>query len=309
MTKIKLPNTRYYGSKRRVVEKIWDVLCNEKIQFDSFLDVFGGTGIVSYYMLNKGKRVIYNDILKFNCINAKALLESPKNTLKEDEALALCKRRDDVFYRNVIEKNFEDIYYTDVENRLIDTIVQNISFLSHDKQMCAFYLLFQSCMVKRPFNIFHRKNLYLRLNHKTSSFGNYVTWEREFSELFKKFLKELNEFQFAEIPNITITNTSALECQETADLVYIDTPYFSSSSNISYHARYHFLEGLVNYSKIENNIDQTKQNKEIKINATDEFGRKSTFICDLRKLINKFEDKIIVMSYTSCGYPTIDELK
>lgn len=45
---MKLPVTRYYGSKRRVVDKIWHALRNAHIKFNSFLDLFGGTGIVSY---------------------------------------------------------------------------------------------------------------------------------------------------------------------------------------------------------------------------------------------------------------------
>lgn len=309
MTKIKLPNTRYYGSKRRIVEKIWDALNRENIQFDSFLDVFGGTGIVSYYMLKKGKKVIYNDIFKFNCINAQALLATSPNTLSENEALDLLDRKNDVIYKDIIEKNFEDIYYTADENRLIDTIVQNILLLPYEKQACAYYLLNQSCMIKRPFNIFHRKNLYLRLNHKESKFGNYVTWEKSFSELFVGFLRELNEFQITESREILITNSSALQCEETADLIYLDTPYFTNGSTISYHSRYHFLEGLANYTEIEENINIGKANKEIQINACNEFKYKSTFVNDLRQLLKKYQSKTIVMSYTSCGYPSIVELK
>ena len=60
---MKLPATRYYGSKRRVVEKIWAALQENHIDFDSMLDLFGGTGIVSYYMAKKGKAGLYNDIL------------------------------------------------------------------------------------------------------------------------------------------------------------------------------------------------------------------------------------------------------
>ena len=52
---MKLPATRYYGSKRRVVEKIWAALLENHIDFDSILDLFGGTGIVSYYMAKKRK--------------------------------------------------------------------------------------------------------------------------------------------------------------------------------------------------------------------------------------------------------------
>lgn len=304
----KLPNTRYYGSKRRIVDKIWDVLNEEKIQFDSFLDVFGGTGIVSYYMLMMGKKVVYNDIFKFNCINAQALLETPKNTLSEVEALKLLIRKNNVVYDNVIEKNFKDIYYTNDENRMIDTIVQNINLMPSPKRVCAFYVLNQACLIKRPFNLFHRNNLNLRLNHTTSRFGNYVTWEKTFSSLFSQFTEELNKFQFDERPNIEILNTPALSCQATADLVYIDTPYFNNGSSVTYHSRYHFLEGLQHYFEIENNINKEKRNKEILINKNSEFEVKTEFVSQLKDLLDHYRNTTIAMSYTTKGFPTIEEL-
>lgn len=49
---MKLPVTRYYGSKRRVVEEIWFALKKSRIEFDTFLDLFGGTGIVSYLIIS-----------------------------------------------------------------------------------------------------------------------------------------------------------------------------------------------------------------------------------------------------------------
>ena len=185
---MKLPVTRYYGSKRRVVEAIWNAL-NEsaELKFDSFLDLFGGTGIVSYYMLSKGKHVCYNDLFSFNCENAKALLATPKNTFSIEDALSLLNRYDSVQYADVIERNYHDIYYLDEENRMIDTVVQNIQYLPDEKRACAYYILNQTCLIKRPFNIFHRRNLNLRLNHQHSSFGNYVTWEKSFEQLFTQF--------------------------------------------------------------------------------------------------------------------------
>ena len=86
---MKLPVTRYYGSKRKLIEDIWSALEERNIQCNSILDLFGGTGILSYYMLTKGKQVIYNDIFLFNCKIAKALLDTPRNTFKEIDAIDL----------------------------------------------------------------------------------------------------------------------------------------------------------------------------------------------------------------------------
>ena len=38
-----LPVTRYYGSKRRLLDKIWEALAVNQIEFNSVLDLFGGT--------------------------------------------------------------------------------------------------------------------------------------------------------------------------------------------------------------------------------------------------------------------------
>ena len=308
---MRLPVTRYYGSKRRLLDKIWDALAMHQIEFDSILDLFGGTGIVSYYMAHKGKDIIYNDILSFNCEIAKALLCSSRGSFTETDALALLQRVDGREYQNIIAQNFHQVYYTPDEDEIIDIVVQNIHYLEDEKKASAYYVLFQSCMIKRPFNLFHRKNLNLRTNFVKANFGNKVTWEQSFKDLFLKFTKELNEFQFEALPNVDITNTSALECDRDADLVYIDTPYFPKKDvgGITYHSRYHFLEGLMNYAEIPDNIDRGKVNLEIGVGKNWEFEKRSNYINELDEVIYKHRDSIIALSYTTEGYPSIQELE
>ena len=182
--------------------------------------------------------------------------------------------------------------------------------LPQQKQASAYYVLFQSCLIKRPFNLFHRRNLNLRENHVKSNFGNYVTWEKSFETLFKQFSDELNQFQFIQMPNVEIVNHSALECPNIADLVYIDTPYFNKkSSAVSYHARYHFLEGLVFYNDIPAHVNYDKVNREIQIHKSAEFESRSNYQKDLNELLGHYPNSIILMSYTSEGYPSIEELE
>lgn len=307
---MKLPITRYYGSKRRVVEKIWAALEENHIEFNSMVDLFGGTGIVSYYMAKKGKAVVYNDILSFNCEIASALLQSSKGVFTEAHALKLLQRIPGRDYQTIIEDYFDGIYYPREENRLIDTVVQNIAFLNDDERASAYYVLFQSCMIKRPFNIFHRRNLNLRTGFTRANFGNKTTWEQSFEYLFMKFTKELNEFQFAILPRVEVTNMSALHCDRNADLIYIDTPYFAEreSAAITYHNRYHFLEGLMHYEDIPNHINHKKVNREIRFGENPEFENKNHYIEDLSTLLNRHQDSTIALSYTSAGFPSIEEL-
>lgn len=307
---MKLPVTRYYGSKRRVVEKIWDALAEHHIEFETVLDLFGGTGIVSYFMAKSGKTVIYNDILLFNCKIAEALLKTTKGTFTEAQALLLLQRVPGRVYQTIIEDYYDDIYYPKEENQKIDTVIQNIAYISEEERASAYYILFQSCMIKRPFNIFHRKNLNLRTDFKEAKFGNKTTWEQSFENLFVKFARELNEFQFEELPQVEVTNMSALQCNRNADLVYIDTPYFSekNSTTITYHNRYHFLEGLMHYEDIPNQINLEKINREIRIGENPEFEKRSHYLADLHTLLTRHQHSTIAMSYTSAGFPSIDEL-
>lgn len=307
---MKLPVTRYYGSKRRIVEKIGIALQEHDVEYHSILDLFGGTGIVSYYMAKIGKDVIYNDMLSFNCQIAKALLQTPKGTFTESTALSLLQRNPERQYSNIIEDNYHGIYYPTEENKTIDTVIQNIHFLPDEEKASAYYVLFQSCMIKRPFNIFHRKNLNLRTGFTEANFGNKTTWEQPFESLFVKFARELNEFQFDIPPHVEITNTTALHCDRDADLVYIDTPYFQkkNSANITYHNRYHFLEGLMHYAEIPKHINLGKANKEIMIGATSEFEMRNHYIEDLHVLLAQHQYSHIALSYTSAGFPSIEEL-
>lgn len=306
-----IPVTRYYGSKRKLVDKIWDALAYHRIEFHSVLDLFGGTGVVSYYMAQRGKDVIYNDILSFNCQIAKALLQTPKGVFTEHDARQLLQKDPKVAYNHIISECFHDIYYLDSENEMIDIAVQNIQLLPPEKQASAYYILFQSCMIKRPFNIFHRKNLNLRTNFTKAKFGNKVTWEQNFEDLFVKFTQELTTFQFENLPVSEIINSSALSCNMHADLIYIDTPYFTkrNSTSITYHNRYHFLEGLMHYQEIPSLINKNKVNHEISIGKYPEFEVRSNYLNELDALICNHKDSVIALSYTTEGYPSIEELE
>ena len=53
-----LPLTRYYGSKRRLIG--WMVSEFQQYEFQTALDVFGGTSTVSLALKSLGKQVTYN---------------------------------------------------------------------------------------------------------------------------------------------------------------------------------------------------------------------------------------------------------
>jgi adenine-specific DNA methylase len=58
------PSTRYQGSKAKLADWIWEQIAD--LDFMTCLDAFGGTGAVAYRLKQAGKRVTYNDVLRFN---------------------------------------------------------------------------------------------------------------------------------------------------------------------------------------------------------------------------------------------------
>ncbi len=131
-----------------------------------------------------------------------------------------------------------DIYFTDEENEWIDNIVSHINGLELEsgemryKRALLYYGLFQSCLIKRPFNLFHRRNLYLRFARVNREFGNKTSWDKPFNEHFVKFCNEANKLVFRGRKPCQAIRYDALEVPDTRyDLVYIDPPYLTKEGS------------------------------------------------------------------------------
>ena len=304
---VSIPSTRYVGSKQKLVNWIWENI--QDLEFNSFLDLFGGTGVVGYVAKINGKKVIYNDYLKFNYIIGKALIENNKEKLTNIDINFILSKHN-FNYPKFISNTFKDIYYTDEENKFLVIIIHNISLLKNEyKRALAFYCLFQSCIRKRPYNLFHRKNLYVRFAEVKRSFGNKKTWDTPFPEHLKKFVHEINSLIIDNKKENKSVNLDIFELSGNYDLVYIDTPYFSSHSNIGvdYKDFYHFLEGIVNYSKWNNIIDNKSKHKRL-VRDYSIWTDKNKIYDAFDRLFSKFKDSILVVSYRSGGIPTKEQM-
>lgn len=307
----KYPSTRYSGSKRRLLDWIWEHV--KDLKFNTVLDLFGGTGSVSLMFKRYGKQVFYNDLLKFNQIIGKAIIEN-KNTFVSDsdidKVLNFNNKRD---YPDFIQKNFKGIFFLDHENEWLDKIISNIMNVKNEyKRAILFASLFQACLAKRPFNLFHRANLYIRTANVPRSFGNKTTWDTPFEKLLRRFVYEYNRAVFDNGKmNKVIGGYDAISAPNGVDLVYIDPPYFSKKSGgTNYMAFYHFLEGLADYKNWENRIKDSNT-KIKKINDTPEikaWTHKALIKGSFEKVIERFQDNIIVLSYQEEGIPSKEEI-
>lgn len=301
------PSTRFQGSKLKIANWIWSNI--EHLKFNTALDAFGGTGSVAYMLKKKGKKVIYNDILKFNWHIGLALIENDSVFLKPGDIEFIMKRHKDIKYPCFIADEFKDIYFTDGENEWLDTVVTNINHLKDlYKKALAYFALFQSCIAKRPFNLFHRKNLYLRFSDVKRNFGNKTTWDTPFDLHFKKYIKEANQAVFSNGKRNKAVNLDVFGIKGNFELVYIDTPYISKKGvGVDYLGFYHFLEGLVNYSKWNKMINFKTKHRRLKAQRNPWID-KNQIHSAFDKLFKKFKNSILVVSYRSDGIPSIDEL-
>lgn len=305
------PSTRYSGSKRRFLEWIWSNI--EGVEFESVLDVFGGTGSVSLLFKRYGKKVYYNDLLTFNQIIGTALIEN-KSTVVTDNDLKSALNLNGKNYPDFIQKEFKGIFYPNSENAWIDKAITNFSQVKNRyKRAILLSALFQACLAKRPFNLFHRANLYIRINEVNRTFGNKTTWEKPFEGLVKQYVREYNLAVFNNgKKNKVIGGYDASFCPNGVDLVYLDPPYFSESSSqgTNYLSFYHFLEGLADYNHWAEKINYSN-GKNKRIYDTPPVSRwiqKSEIHKTFKHLIERFQDNIIVLSYQSNGIPSKEEI-
>ena len=310
------PTTRYQGSKRKILPWIHD--CLKDIEFYTVLDAFGGSGVVSYLFKRMGKSVTFNDILLFNHIIGESIISNDEFLLTDSDIQYIlnCVAEKETF----ITDYFQGIYYLEDENIWIDNTISNIENLNtrYDgdelkyKKAIAYNALFQSCLIKRPYNLFHRKNLEMRTRDVQRNFGNKTSWETSFPDHFKKFASEINRSIYkSDVPCYSMNkNVFEIDSRE-YDLVYIDSPYVKNgghNESSDYLKCYHFLEGISKYNEWNKLIDNTTLNKRIKKDSMPNYFTPQKALNTFEKLIEKFQNSIIVISYKCGGTPSIEEL-
>lgn len=290
------PPTRFMGSKSKLLAEIWSVASQFKV--NTVVDLFSGSGIVGYMFKAQGKAVISNDYMAMSATFAKAMIENNSVTLSVEEAqeLLVTKKETDHF----VASTFKDLYYTDEENDLIDTLRTNIAEIKDQyKKAIAMSALIRACTKKRPRGIFtytgHRYNDGRKDLQKT---------------LAQQFMEAVDAINKAVFDNGQVNRCKqgdAMDLRaENADLVYIDPPYYSPLSDNEYVRRYHFVEGLArDWEGVE--IQQHTQTKKFKSYPTPFSTRKGAADA-FDHLFRKFANSILLVSYSSNSLPTQDEM-
>lgn len=290
------PPTRYMGSKVKLLSEIWKVA--SRFQFETVLDLFSGSGAVSYMFKTHGKAVLSNDYMAMSATFAKAMIENNNVLLSNEEAkdILVKKKENDHFVANL----FRGLYYSDSDNELIDIIRSNIQDIKDEyKRAISMTALIRACMKKRPRGIF----TYVGEKYNDGR----KDLRKTFSEHFLEAVDAVNKavFDNGRLNIARMGNAMDLNA-DNVELVYIDPPYYSPYSDNEYVRRYHFVEGLArNWKEVD--IQYHTKTKKIKSYFTP-FSTRKGVIDSFDVLFKKYQKSIIMISYSSNALPTMDEI-
>lgn len=290
------PSTRYMGSKQKLLPYILGIV--EQFNATTLVDLFSGSGIVSYLFKTLGKQVITNDYMNMSHTFTKAMVENNHVTLSEEKARSLLVEKYPI--NDFVQTKFKDLYFSDAENLLIDIVRSNISKLENEyEQAIARSALIRACMKKRPRGIFTytghryddgRKDLVLTLE-----------------EQFLNAVDSINKAIFDNGQSNISYRQNALDIDLPDNcLIYMDPPYYSTCSDNEYVRRYHFVEGLsLDWEGIE--IQEHTKTKKFKSYPTPFSSRKDVYGA-FDKLFEKYKENILIISYSSNSLPNMKEM-
>jgi adenine-specific DNA-methyltransferase len=287
------PEFRYMGSKHRLLPWIHRVLYN--LDFETAADPFVGSGCVAYLLKSMGKQVIASDFLNFPTVLATATTVNDRFLLDRPALERLLVRR-----RNAprfIEQTFDGIFYTREDLRFLDLISANIEQLEgRYLRALARAALIRSCLKKQPRGVFT----------VSGNLSRYDDGRRDLRlSIEEHFLEQVEAFNRVVFDNgrqhtarrVDIFNSNP----DGIDLVYLDPPYVPRSDDNCYIKRYHFVEGLSCYWKGVRLMQNTRVKKIEKPYTP--FSYRKTAIEAFDRMFHLYRGSIIVLSYSSNGYP------
>lgn len=271
-------NRRYTGSKYKLSEWITDLI-NNNCKGNSFCDIFAGTGIISYAMLNRVDYLYINDFLYSNEIIYKAFFDnSPYNIEKLDK----------------IKSNYDRLNILDLPDNYCSQWFGNKFFSYNDAKLIG-HIRESIDLLKNEINEKEKNILIASLiysaDKSANTVGHYDAYIKG-KELEDKFSFELIKPYCTTGKNILISRKDAnefareLEC----DVVYIDPPYNSRQ----YSRFYHVLENIACWEKPELYGEALKP---IPKNMSDYCRSNATSV--FADLINNLNCKYIVVSYNN----------
>ena len=226
-------NRRYTGSKYKLADWI-SGLISENCSGNSFCDIFAGTGIISYKMIDKVNEIYINDFLYSNYLIYKAFFFQDKydiNKMEEYRAKYSALNASELD-DNYISDNFGGKFFSENDAKLIGSIREAIEAE-------------RGKLSEKEFSILLASLLY-SADKCANTVGHYDAYIKG-HDIVDSFSFGLISPYKSDKSNIHISREDAntfakkLKC----DIVYIDPPYNSRQ----YSRFYHVLENITCWKK------------------------------------------------------------
>lgn len=283
MKLVAINNRRYIGSKYRMLDFINEVMKKEKIEYSSFLDLFGGTGIVGYYFNNENTKIYVNDLLKSNYLSYIAWFGSEKIDKKKLKEYINIYNSIKVQEDNYFSINFSDTYFSKENCRKIGYIREDIEnkYLNNEINYRERAILITS--------------LLYAMDKIANTVGHYDAYRKN-GDLDKKLGLGMLDLKPNKVnKNNKVFNEDSNELIRTisADVVYIDPPYNSRQ----YSDAYHLLENVATWEKKEVFGVAKKMERD---NLKSKYCSVSAPLV-FKDLIENINAKYIIISYNNMG--------
>lgn len=269
----------------------------------------GGTGTVTHALSLLAIPVTYSDAFAFNVRAARGLFDRRPVDFSEVQALLNRIRP----RTGTISRKFSSIFFTDAENQWLDGLMHSLAATDcQSTRSLIFYALVQACLKKRPYNLFHRANLYMRNAQVRRAFGNATTWEKSFLEHMELSLQEACEVRQSLVAPVRVeSERDVLAHSGNFDLIYLDPPYFRRNKTTdSYLRRYHFLEGLARYSEWDGILDTKSPIKEFQTeHSPPEWRCGSEVLSGLANVAMAYPTSMLAISYVDGEDPSVTQIE
>lgn len=280
--KVCITQRRYLGSKTRLLSFIDNILETEKIEFNSFADIFAGTGSVANHFYGRSK-IIINDILDSN--SHIYLAYFGKEKIRESKLKKRLKHYNSIdasqYDDNYFSENFSNTYFDKENSKKIGIIRDDIEKLFEEKVITnreKSYLL---------------TSLIYALDKIANTVGHYDAYRKIDIPRKKLFLLPLDITNSKYTAEIYKDDANSLVKRIKADVIYIDPPYNSRQ----YSDAYHLLENIATWKKervfgVAKKIDRS--------HIKSKYNMKSAGVA-FGDLIDNVNAKYILVSYNDMG--------
>lgn len=278
-----MKNRRYLGSKFKLLSFIETVINENCKGCESFMELFGGTGVVSEHF-NSRYKIAVNDTLRSNWVVYRAFLSDEifDKTKVEQIIEKYNEINDSILPDNYYSENFSDTFLSESNMKKLGYIRDDIAAKLDSKE------------INPKEEAILITSLLYAVDKIANTVGHYDAY-RKSGDLDKNLVLLLPHLNDENNKGNRIFNKDANEVAENeyADIVYIDPPYNSRQ----YCDAYHFLENIALNEKpavfgVARKMDRNKL-------KSDYCTTKAPI--RFKELIAKIKAKYIIVSYNNTG--------